>query len=135
MKKTLILVALAALFFLGMSTCAVAADVSGTWKFAAPQGGGGGGFGGGGGMERTLILKQDGNTLTGKYVMKFGDNEPVEANIENGKVSGDEITFTVKMPGFGGGPDTVTNFKAKVAGDKMEGVQESPRPFSATRSK
>lgn len=131
MKKTLILAALAALFFLGMSTTAVAADVSGTWKFDAPQGGGGGGMGS---FERTLVLKQDGNTLTGKYTMVFGDNT-TEANIENGKVNGNEITFTVKMPGFGGGPDRVTNFRAKVNGDKMEGVQESPQPFTASKSK
>jgi len=139
MKKILVFAALAALVLLGMTSSAVAADVTGTWKLAAPQGGPGGGGGGGGRgpMERSLVLKQDGDKLTGKVVMKMGDNPPMETNIENGKVDGDNISFTTKSAGRGGGPEVVTTYKAKVSGNKMEGTQQrgegQERPFSAAK--
>lgn len=149
MKKVLVLTALVALFFLGMTSAAVAADVSGTWKLAAPQMGGGGG--GGMTMERTLTLKQEGDKLTGKLVVKFGENPPTEAVLENGKVTGDSIEFQVKIAGFGRGgggggggtppPPTATTYKAKVTGDKMEGTSEregstrGPSPFTAEKAK
>jgi hypothetical protein len=146
MKRILVFAALAVLVALGMTCSAVAADVSGTWKLAAPQppagggGGGGGGFGGGT-FERTLVLKQDGSTLTGKYVQKFGDNPPTEATVENGKITGDQIEFTVKQAGRGGGDPVVVTWKAKVTGDKMEGTSEregstrGPTPFTADKQK
>ncbi len=134
MKRMLVIAALAALVLLGMSSSAIAADVSGTWKLAAPQGGGGGG--GRAPAERTLMLKQDGDKLTGKLVVKFGENTR-ESNIEDGKVTGDSIEFKVKMQGRDG-QEMVTTYKAKVTDDKMEGTSqmgERERPFTATKEK
>ena len=93
-----------------------AADVTGTWKATAETPNGT--------MERTFVLKVEGAKLTGEttsqmmgkstimdgkvdgdnlsfyIVVKFQDNE-MKLNYK-GKVSGNEITFTVEIPN--GGP-------------------------------
>jgi hypothetical protein len=62
----------------------MAADVAGEWKATAE--------GPNGAMERTLSLKVDGTKLTGETVSSFIG----KSVIENGKVDGDTITFTIK---------------------------------------
>ncbi len=100
-----------------------AADVTGNWvsKMETPRGT----------MERTFVLKQDGDKLTGKIVTQRGEQE-----IKEGKVDGDNIEFKTEMRMGGGDPVTVT-YKAKVSGDKMEGSMQmgdrGERPFSATK--
>ena len=61
----------------------MAADVAGEWKATAE--------GPNGSMERTLSLKVDGAKLTGETVSSFTG----KSTIENGKVDGDSITFTI----------------------------------------
>ena len=61
----------------------MAADVAGEWKATAE--------GPGGSMERTLSFKVDGAKLTGETESNFTG----KSTIENGKVDGDSITFTI----------------------------------------
>ncbi len=104
---------------------AAAADVSGTWKskFETPRGT----------RERTYVLKQEGDKLTGKIITPRGETE-----IKEGKVSGDEIEFKAEQRrGPDAEPITVL-YKAKVSGDKLEGTMqmgEKTVPFTATREK
>lgn len=96
---------------------AAAADVTGTWKATAETPNGT--------MERTFVLKADGNKLTGEttsemmgkstimdgkidgdnlsfyIVVKFQDNE-MKLNYKGKVVSASEIRFTVEIPN--GGP-------------------------------
>ncbi len=133
--RKLVFAALAALLLLGLAVSAVAADVSGTWKITAGGGRGGRGPGGAGPAEQSLVLKQDGSSLSGKMVVKRGE-QTVETNIQDGKVDGDNIEFKVKRNTPNG--EMVTAFKAKVSGDKMEGTRtmnDRERPFTATREK
>jgi hypothetical protein len=69
----------------------MAADVSGKWTYEAP------GRGGNPGRPVTITLKADGATLTGTVPAggRGGeDNPPIE--ITDGKVDGNNISFTVK---------------------------------------
>lgn len=63
---------------------ALAADVSGTWTgiFHTREGGA---------FETNLVLEASGSTLTG--TLQQGRSE--EINIANGKINGDQISFTV----------------------------------------
>ncbi len=123
MKKSAVFAG-AALLVAALATTAVAGDVTGSWKskMETPRGT----------MERTFVLKQDGDKLTGKIVNPRG-----EVQIQDGKVSGDEIEFKAEQRR---GPDqavTVT-YKARVNGDKLEGTMEingQSREFTATREK
>ena len=74
--KTLILIAL-------FAVCASAADIAGTWKGSVETPNGA--------MENTFVLKTDGAKLTGTVTMgQFGD-----AEISEGKVDGDDVSFAV----------------------------------------
>ncbi len=85
-----------------LSMAAVAADVSGKWRaeFTTPDG-----------TQRTntFTFKQDGAKLTGT-VAGTQDETP----IQDGKVSGDEISFTAERP-FG-----KFTYKGKVSGDEIK---------------
>ena len=95
---------------LAFAVCAVAADVTGKWigSYESPRGT----------REMTYDLKADGDQLTGKVITARGESEIQEGKISgdeisfvrvlnmqdreirmqhNGKVSGDEIQFTVTM--------------------------------------
>ncbi len=77
--KTLIL--LIALFAITLS----AADVTGTWKAVAQ--------GANGTIKRTFVFKQDGTRLTGKTISdRWG-----KSTIENGKIEGDTLSFTLTV--------------------------------------
>lgn len=92
---------LAALF----AGAAWAADVTGKWKaeFTTPDG-----------STRTndYDFKQSGEKLTGTVASQAG-----EAPIQNGKISGDDISFSV-VRNFQGQEVTLT-YKGKVKGDEM----------------
>ena len=92
------------LFWLAVLVAAVAfaADVAGTWKaeFTTPDG-----------TQRvnTFVFKVDGTSLTGTVA---GSQD--ETPIKNGRISGDEISFTADRP-FG----TFT-YTGKISGDEIK---------------
>lgn len=85
---------------------ALAAGVSGNWKATAE--------GPNGAMERTFSFKVDGDKLTGETVSSMLG----KSVIENGKVNGDEITFTITAK-FQDNEMKLT-YKGKVTGDTMK---------------
>jgi len=93
---------------------ASAADVAGKWKmeFTAPDG-----------QTRTstLALKVDGEKLTGTLSSARGD-----AEISEGKVTGDAVSFVV-VRNFGGNEVKIT-YRGKVAGDEIRFVVEFGAP-------
>jgi hypothetical protein len=107
MIKKLLFVALIALV---ASIALIAADVSGKWTFE--QQGRGGNT-----MTVTLTLKADGGNLTGTVSGGMGRGGG-EAQISDGKVDGNNISFSVKRE-FNGNT-MVTTYKGTVDGDTMK---------------
>jgi hypothetical protein len=106
-----------------------AADVNGKWTAQVPGRQGNT-------QETTFTLKVEGDKLTGSVTGRQG-----ETPITDGKVSGDEISFTVTRQRQG---NTIKQiFKGKVAGDEIkftrttEGGQGNRPPveFTAKRAK
>jgi len=112
-----------------MAALAWAADVSGKWVAQVPGRGGQT-------RETTFNFKVDGGKLTGTVSGMQGDNP-----ISDGKVSGDDISFTVALS-FNGN-DIKMNYTGKVAGDEIKftrtveggGQSRPPQEFTAKRSK
>jgi hypothetical protein len=110
---------------LTVMTLAWAADVSGKWIAQVPTRGGQT-------RETVFNFKTDGEKLTGTVSGPQGD-----IAISDGKVSGDEISFTVTA-NFGGN-EVKLNYKGKVSGDEIkftrtrEGAQQS-QEFTAKRA-
>jgi len=106
--------------------CAWAADVTGKWTAQIPGRQGQT-------RETTFNFKVDGEKLTG--TMSAGQASEIE--ISDGKVSGDEISFTVKQT-FGDNEIKLL-FKGKVSGDEIqftrqrEGSEQS-QSFTAKRA-
>jgi opacity protein-like surface antigen len=100
MWKRVLLLGVAAVLLL--SSVAAAADVSGKWKaeFTTPDG-----------TQRvnTFNFKAEGATLTGTVA---GAQD--ETAIQNGKISGDDISFSAERP-FGG-----FTYKGKVSGNEIK---------------
>jgi hypothetical protein len=91
----------------------MAADVSGKWTYEAP------GRGGNPGRPVTITLKADGATLTGTVPAggRGGEeNPPIE--ITDGKVDGNNISFTVKRE-FNGN-SMVAKYEGVVNGDELK---------------
>jgi len=89
-----------------------AADISGKWKGTAETQ-----FGT---VERTFVFKVDGNKLTGETSSdRFG-----KSTIDDGKIDGDNISFTVTI-NFDGN-EAKTSYKGKVSGDTMKFTVEVP---------
>ena len=103
MKTTL----LALLALLCFSFAAAAASVDGKWT-AEVQGRGGT-------QTQTFTFKADGNNVTGSVGTMRGDTP-----IADGKLSGDTLTFSVMMPGRGGGDPMKVTYTGKVSGDSIE---------------
>ena len=93
MKSTLLLVLLSAY-------AAFAADITGEWKATAESANGA--------LERTLTLKVDGTKLTGETVSAFTG----KSTIEDGKIDGDNVTFTIKAKIQDN--DVIVSYKGKV---------------------
>src|SRR5450755_4167535 len=114
-------------FLMGLlALTAMAADVSGKWTAQVP---------GRGGQTRdaTFNLKADGNTLTGTVTGPHGDTD-----IAEGKVDGDQISFTQTME-FNG--NTIKfMYKGTVSGDAIkftrtrDGGDAPPQEFTAKRA-
>ena len=125
MKKHLIWT-LAVLVTLVVFT-AIAADVNGAWK-ATMQGRDGQT------MEQTFKFKTEGSAVTGTISGGMGG----EAQIQDGKIDGDTITFTVKRE-FNGNA-MVMKYEGKIAADEIkfkstrEGSDRPPREFTAKRA-
>jgi hypothetical protein len=109
-----------------LALTAMAADVSGKWTAQVP---------GRGGQTRdaTFNLKADGNTLTGTVTGPRGDTD-----IAEGKVDGDQISFTQTME-FNG--NTIKfMYKGTVSGDAIkftrtrDGGDAPPQEFTAKRA-
>ncbi len=99
MKKIL------AIFLLGAFS-AFAADIAGNWKGTAE--------GPNGKMERTFSFKVDGNQLTGETASEMLG----KSKIEDGKIDGDNLSFSVKV-NFQG-QDLKILYQGKVSGSQLK---------------
>jgi len=85
---------------------ASAADISGNWKGTAETPNGP--------AERTFVFKVDGHKLTGETTSNmFG-----KSAIEDGKVDGDDVSFTLTVNIQG--TEGKVNYKGKVSGDTID---------------
>ena len=93
----------------------MAADVSGKWTYEGP------GRGGNPGRPVTITLKADGATLTGTVPAggrPGGDTPPPPVDITDGKVDGNNISFTVKRE-FNGN-SVVIKYEGVLTGDELK---------------
>jgi len=88
-----------------VAALAYAADVTGKWQATFASGVGP--------QKYTYVFKASGSTLTGKADSGWG-----EAEIQEGKISGDEISF-VEIIDFAGNTTRVV-YKGKVSGDQIK---------------
>ena len=117
----------AGILLLLFAAAAWAADVTGTWKgeMTSPDGNT---------FSLTYTFKQDGTKLTGTVLGPQGDALP----LDNGKVEGDKISFSVKVD-FNGG--TVFSSEGTINGDeitlktKTEGGDMDFPPLTIKRQK
>jgi hypothetical protein len=114
---------LGAIFALGFLTEAKAddkkADVSGNWTWVMQ--------GRQGRPDRTITakLKVDGNKVTGTVSSPGRDGQSTDTEIKDGKVTGDEISFSTSREVNG---NTMTyKYSGKVSGDKIKGKLEFER--------
>lgn len=104
-----------------MTAAAVAAEASaaGTWKYTQQ------GRQGGQGTERTLVLEQKGDKLTGTLKgVTMGQFEVPDTAIADGTVKNGEVSFTVTTE-FNGNK-RVTKYTGKLEGDTITGSSEAP---------
>ena len=112
------------------------ADVTGTWKwnYTTPNGQA---------VESTLTLKQDGDKLTGTLAGRRGGEAEIrnagEAEIKEGKVDGDEVSFQIMRER--NGRMMTQKYKGKLEGDTIKGKvevnfngQDRSRDWEAKRS-
>jgi len=90
---------------------AFAADITGNWKATAE--------GPNGSMERTFTFKQDGTKLTGETVSSMMG----KSAINDGKVEGDNVTFTITAD-FGGNSMTI-KYTGKISGNEIKFKSEA----------
>ena len=88
----------------------LAADVTGKWVAEQP------GRNGGPPRQTTFVFKADGAKLTG--TMTGGGDPPPPSEITDGKVDGNNVSFTVKRE-FNGNT-MVTKYEGTVSGDEMK---------------
>jgi hypothetical protein len=125
MKKRTVF--LSVCFVFAALSLAWAADVNGKWTAQVP---------GRDGQTRelTFTFKAEGEKLTGTMSGAQGDSE-----LADGKISGDQISFTVKI-NFQGNERKFL-YKGTVSGDEMkvtrtvEGGNRPPQEFTAKRVK
>jgi hypothetical protein len=129
-KKLLFVVTIALVFAFAV----MAADVSGKWTYEQP------GRGGNPGRPVTITLKQDGMKLTGSVpgFGRGGGDPPPPTEITDGKVDGNNISFTVKREM--GGNTMVQKFEGTVNGDEIKfkitrDTQNGPQTNEVTAKK
>jgi hypothetical protein len=94
-----------------------AADVTGTWKGTADTPNGK--------TERTFVFKVDGNTLTGETTSDMLG----KSTIENGKIEGDDISFTITAKYQD--QELKLKYTGKVTGDEIKLHVESDAGINA----
>ena len=113
--------------FAAFALTASAADVAGTWKgsMETPNGT----------MENTFVFKVNGANLTGSMSSEMMGERP----ISDGKVDGDNVSFTV-VRNFGGN-EVKQQFKGAVSGSEikftrtMQFGDQTPPPVEFTAKK
>jgi hypothetical protein len=92
-------------------------DATGTWTWTMQRNG----------NERTMTLKLkvDGSKVTGTLSTPGRDGQSRDAEIADGKINGDEISFTVTRE-FNGNKMT-SKYTGKVSGDSIKGKTETER--------
>src|SRR5262245_23951279 len=103
------ILAASVLILLALTVSAWAADVAGKWTTKAPGGQGGGG------AEITFVFKVAEGKLTGTVTNSLS---PGDAEIQDGKITGDDISFSLKRNI--NGTDTTVLWKGKIAGDEIK---------------
>jgi hypothetical protein len=103
MKPTKTSLLITWLFILCVAVFAAGIDGKWTGQVQGPQGA----------MDITIVLKADGEKLTGTYASQLG-----EAPIKEGSIKGDDVAFKVERE-FNGMKFTVV-FKGKLAGDEIK---------------
>lgn len=121
------LLQLAACLALMAGITASAADVSGTYSWTQP------GRNGGPDRKTTLKLKVDGEKVTGTMTAPAGGRgganggaapAPVEMELKEGKIKGDDISFNTVREGQNGA--VTTKYAGKVSGDSIKLKFERP---------
>ena len=109
------------------------ADPNGTWTWTMQGRGGQGGNANATPRKSTLKLKADGDKLTGTLTQPaFGRGgqgggaaaAPRDIEISDGKIKGDEISFSVKREVNNN--TFVTKYNGKIEGDTIKGKMERP---------
>ena len=112
-----------------------AQDLTGTWEIST-QGGRGGP------QTSTLVLAQDGETLTGTMTFSLGGRGgrgggPQELEVSNGTVDGNSFSFIVTLSFQGNSIDL--NYSGTIDGDEMSGTRAGPRgggqPFTGEKQR
>lgn len=100
------------------------ADPTGTWSWTMP------GRNGGPDRKMSLKLKVEGDKLSGKMISPGRDGQATETDIADGKIKGDEISFTVTRE-FNGNKFTM-KYNGKVTADAIKGKTEMERNGETT---
>ena len=86
-------------------------------------------------IVQTFELKAEGDKLTGKFSMKFGEMEPPPGDIKDGKIDGNKFSFTTTMSTPNG--DMKMVYSGTVDGTVIKGTAEreggQARPFEAKK--
>ena len=86
-------------------------------------------------IVQTFELKSEGDKLTGKFSMKFGEMEPPPGDIKDGKIDGNKFSFTTTMSTPNG--DMKMVYSGTVDGAVIKGTAEreggQARPFEAKK--
>jgi len=87
-------------------------------------------------IKQTFDLKSDGEKLSGKLSIAFGD-QAMDAEIKDGKISGNKFSFNTTISTPNG--DFKSVYEGTVEGDTLKGTSTREggqgRPFEAKRSK
>jgi hypothetical protein len=95
-----------------LACIAAAADINGTWKATAE--------GPNGSMERTFVFKVDGSKVTGETTSSMMG----KSTIDDGKIDGDTVTFTITVKFQEN--EMKLNYKGKVSGNEIHFTVENP---------
>ncbi len=95
------------------------ADVAGTWTWTVK------GRNGGADRKITAKLKVDGDKVTGKISSPGRDGQDRESDIKDGKIQGDELSFSVTREMNGN--SMTTKYSGKVNADAIKGQTEVER--------
>jgi hypothetical protein len=90
------------------------ADPTGTWSWSMP------GRDGGEARKITLKLKTEGDKISGKLISPGRQGgDPMETEISDGKLKGDEVAFSVTRERQGN--KYTQKYQGKIAGDTIKG--------------